>query len=365
MIRAAIACGGTGGHIYPGLAVAEALRSSDRDAAIHFLGGRGLESRIVPEAGWPFRAVAARPLPRTISLRAVVAGAVLLGGTAQAYRILREVRPHVVLAMGGYAAAPVGAAAVLARVPLVLQEQNLAPGAANRLLARWAAAIAIPHDQVRAHFPRRSVVTGVPIRARALGGDPLRARSRFGLEADRFTVLVLGGSQGAQSLNAAMLQAAPQLADPQAIQILHLTGPAHAQAVADQVAALRAMRYVAIGYSDDIGEAYAAADLVVCRAGAATLAEVTANGRPCIVVPYPFATAAHQEANAAVLARAGAAVVIPDRELSGQRLAEAIEALRRDRPRLRALASRSAQLGRPRAAAQVAELLAEAARDAA
>lgn len=361
-MRVVIACGGTGGHIYPGLAVAAALRARDPRTDILFIGGAGLEARLVPQAGWPFRAVAARPFPRALSLRALQAVAALARGTVQALRLLRAAPPHVVVAMGGYASAPVGTAALLARIPLVLQEQNLFPGAANRVLARWAARIAIPHEAVRPALPRRSVVTGVPIRAQAVGGDRRRGRVRFGLDPERFTVLVLGGSQGARSLNAAVPAAAAALADPAAVQILHQAGRGQADEVAARAATIHAPRYVAVGYIEDIADAYAAADLVVCRAGAGTLAEVTANGRPCIAVPYPHATAGHQDANARLLARHGAAVVIPDPDLSGQRLAAAIDALRVDPGRLQAMAAASAQMGRPRAAAQVADLAAQVAR---
>lgn len=361
-MRVVIACGGTGGHIYPGLAVADALRARDPHTDIRFIGARGLEARLVPEAGWPYSAVAAQQFPRTLSLGALRAGAALARGTVQALALLRAASPHVVIAMGGYASAPVGTAALLAGVPLVLGEQNLIPGAANRLLARWAVRIAIPHEQVRTYFPRRSVVTGVPIRAHSLGGDRAAGRARFGLDPEHFTVLVLGGSQGAASLNAAMLGAASALTDPHAVQILHQAGPAHAEEVAARAATFRAPRYVVVGYIDHVGDAYAAADLVICRAGAATLAEVTANGLPCVAVPYPYAAAGHQDANADLLARAGAAVVIPDRDLSGGRLAAVIQGLRDDPLRRRAMATRSAQLGRPGAAAQVAELVAQAAR---
>lgn len=362
MMRVVVACGGTGGHIYPGLAVAEALKARDPRTEILFIGGSGLEAHLVPQFGWPFRAVAAGQFPRALSLRALQAAAALARGTVQARRLLRAVRPHAVVATGGYAAAPVGTAAVLLHIPLVLQEQNLVPGVANRVLARWAARIAVPDDQVRRYFPRRGVVTGVPIRAQSTGGDRQRGRTRFGLDPDRFTVLVLGGSQGAQSLNAAMLEAASRLRDPAAVQILHQTGTAHAEWAASRAAAFPAPRYVVVGYIENVADAYAAADLVVCRAGAGTLAEVTANGRPCVAVPYPHAAAGHQDANARLLARRGAAVVIPDRELSGERVAAAIEVLRADPSHLAAMAAASAQMGRPQAALQVADLVAQVAR---
>jgi len=360
-MRVVIACGGTGGHIYPGLAVAEALRERDPAAEILFVGGAGLEATIIPQHGWPFRAVAARQLPRRVSLRALRAIGAVLAGTVQAAGLLRAFRAQAVVVTGGYAAAPVGAAAAMLRLPIVLQEQNLFPGLTNRLLSRLAAAISLPHAQLRARFPD-ATVTGVPIRRAAMGGDRARGLARWGLEAGRFTVLVLGGSQGAQSLNAAMLEAGGHLRDPHTVQVLHQTGKGQAEWVRGRAAQMRAPRYLAVGYIDDVADAYACADLVVCRAGAGTLAEVTANGLPCVLVPYPYAAAGHQEANARVLAGAGAAVIVPDRELSGTHLAEVIDALRGDPVRRRAMAEASGRLGRPDAAARVAALVVQAAR---
>lgn len=360
-MRAVIACGGTGGHIYPGLAVAEALRERDPGAAILFIGGAGLEATIVPRHGWPFRAVAARQLPRRVSLRALLALAAAVRGTVQAARLLRSHRAQVVVATGGYAAGPVGAAAAVLRIPLVLQEQNLIPGLTTRLLSRLAARISIPHESVRRVFPK-GVPTGVPIRRGATGGLRPRALARFELAPGLFTVLVLGGSQGARSLNAAMVEALELIRDGAAVQVLHQTGKEQAEWVRARAAAIRAPRCVALGYIDDIADAYAAADLVVCRAGAATIAEVTANGLPAVLVPYPFAAGGHQDHNAALLAAEGAAVVVPDRELSGRRLAAVIDALREDAARRRAMAEASRRLGRPQAAAAVAALAADAAR---
>lgn len=360
-MRVVVACGGTGGHIYPGLAVAGALRERDPAIEILFIGGSGLEASIVPEHGWSFRSVAARQLPRRPSLRVLTAMGAVVAGTVQAARLLRAFRAQAVVATGGYAAAPVGAAAALLRIPIVLQEQNLFPGLTNRVLSHVAARISIPHEDVRRIFPR-GVVTGVPIRRGAMGGDRARGLARFGLEAGSFTVLVLGGSQGARSLNAAVLDAAPRLRDPGSVQILHQTGKGQAEEVRARAAEIGTPRYVAVGYIEDVADAYACADLVVCRAGAATLAEVTANGLACVLVPYPFAAAGHQDANAVLLEAHGAAVVLPDRELSGGRIAGVIDTLRGDGARRRGMAEASRTLGRPRAADAVAALVAEVAR---
>lgn len=362
-MRVVIASGGTGGHIYPGLAVAAALRERDPRTEILFIGSGGLEARLIPQQGWSFRRVTARQFPHKPSLRAVWSLAMLGVGGLQALALLWRVRPHVVLATGGYAAAPVGLAAAVLRIPLVIQEQNLFAGVTNRLLARGAAAISIPHERVRVQFPRRAMVTGVPIRRSAIAtSDREGARTRFGLRPGVFTILVLGGSQGAKSLNEAMLAAAPLLRDPGSVQILHQTGKGHEEHARARAREIAAPQYVAVGYIEDVADAYASADLVVCRAGAGTIAEVSANGLPAVAVPYPFAAAGHQETNARLMEEEGAAVVVLDRDLSGARVAEVIDALRSDPARLRGMAEASRRLGRPRAAAQVAELVAQVAR---
>lgn len=357
-MRVVITGGGTGGHIYPGIAIAEAL--AERDAAIRvlFVGAGGLESRLVPLEGFDFRRVAVRPFPRRLSIAAPWAIAVTGFGMLQAIAILRQYRPQVVVATGGYAAAPVGSAAALLRVPLVVQEQNLHPGATNRILGRWACRVSVPHAAAAAHFPGKAVVTGVPVRRRALGGDRGRGLRRFGLEEGRLTVLVLGGSQGARSLNAVTVELVGLLAGGQ-VQILHQTGKNHEEWVRTRIreAGPPAVRYVAVAYIDDIADAYVCADVVICRAGAGTLAEVTAHGLPAILIPYPFAARGHQEANARVLEAAGAAVVVLDRDLTAWRLADDVHALRADPGRLPAMAAASRRLGRPDAAREVAALV--------
>ncbi|MDR7402590.1 MAG: undecaprenyldiphospho-muramoylpentapeptide beta-N-acetylglucosaminyltransferase [Armatimonadota bacterium] len=357
-MRVVIAGGGTGGHVYPGLAVAEALASLAPEAEIVFAGGDGLERRVVPRAGWPFRRILSRPWTRS-GLRRIPGAALTAAGLAQSVVWLSRWRPRVVLATGGYAALPVGLAAVLLGIPLVVQEQNVVPGAANRLLARWARAVSVPHGA--AGLGPRTVVTGVPVRSAALDGDRDRGRRRFRLEEGRTTVLILGGSQGARSLNAAAVRMAPALAGSP-VQILHQTGEAHYAWVQRERDGLEASPpYTCVPYIEHVADAYACADLVVCRAGAGTLAEATAHGLPVVAVPYPHAASAHQEANARVLEEAGAAVVIADRDLSPRRLADTVADLCARPQVLQAMARASRSLGRPDAAREVAGLVLQAA----
>lgn len=360
-MRVVITGGGTGGHVYPGLAVAETLLEWDPATDILFVGGAGLEREIVARAGIAFRAVRSAQWPRRFGLRTLSASAELAAGTAQSALLLRRLRPQVVLATGGYASLPVGAAAGLLRIPLVLQEQNLIPGAANRLLARWARFVSIPHPDAASMFPLKAVVTGVPLRRSALRGDRSRGLRRYGLLDGPLTIVVLGGSLGAASLNAAAVDMVQILAGSGVVQILHQTGQEHLAWVRTRIASLTdAVRYVAVAYIDDIADAYASADLVIARSGAGHVAEVTAHGLPLIAVPYPHAAAGEQDAHARLLADAGAAVVIPGAALSGTVLADAVAALR-EPGRRAAMAAASRALGRPNAAAEVAALLQRAA----
>lgn len=357
-MRVIICGGGTGGHIYPGLAIAEALTADRAPVDVLFTGGDGLERRIVPQAGWVFRPIAARKWPRRLSWRLVQAAWFALVGTAQAIRLVRRWRPHVVVSTGGYVAAPVGAAAAILGVPIVVQEQNLTLGIANRVLMTWAKVVSVSHDRVAQRVGTRAVVTGVPVRRGALGGDRLRGRRAFGLEERALTILVLGGSQGARSLNIAVVEMAEVIPNGAEVQILHQTGQDHLEWVRARLSRRRSpVHYVAVPYIEAMADAYATADLVICRAGAATLAEVTANGLPLVAVPYPFAAEGHQELNAQLLASAGAALVINDHDLSAARLAGAVAALRADPARRAAMAAASRALGRPQAAQQVAGLI--------
>ncbi len=361
-MRIVITGGGTGGHVYPGFAVAEALRRLRPDVDFLFIGGRGLEQRIVSQTGIRFASVLSRSWPRRPTLRWLPAIALLGAGVAQAVGLLLRFRPHVILATGGYVSTAAGVAAGLLRIPLVVQEQNAIPGATNRLLGRWARAVSIPHEGVVRFFPGKAIVTGVPVREQALRGDKSGGLRRFGLSDGVLTVLVLGGSLGARALNEAVVEMAGLLPRESRVQLLHQTGPDHDEWVRERIRTAGPMpTYVVMPYIEDIGDAYACADVVISRAGAGTLAEITAHGLPVIAIPYPFAVAGEQEANARILEAAGAAVVMLHRNVNGSRLRDTLMELR-DPSRRTAMADASRRLGRPRAAHDVAEIVLRVAR---
>jgi UDP-N-acetylglucosamine--N-acetylmuramyl-(pentapeptide) pyrophosphoryl-undecaprenol N-acetylglucosamine transferase len=347
--RIVIGAGGTAGHVVPALAVADALRAEG--AEVTFVGGDRAEAELVPAAGYELRRLKVVPLPRKRPVQAMRAGGVAAAAVREARRIVRELRPAAILGGGGYVAGPVGMAAVLSRVPLVLTEADSHLGLTNRMLARFARRVCLAFPIEGLDGPRY-VVTGRPVPPPAT--DWLAARARFGIGLREPCVLVFGGSQGARSINRAAIEAFAGAH----FHVLHAAGERDLRDLEDLQAP--GPHYDLRGYIPRFGEALLASDLVVARAGG-SIFEIAAHGKPAILVPYPYATADHQTANAAFMERAGAAVVIPDGELTGARLANEVGRLLSDRGRLAAMGRASAAVARPDAAKDIAhELLAVA-----
>jgi UDP-N-acetylglucosamine--N-acetylmuramyl-(pentapeptide) pyrophosphoryl-undecaprenol N-acetylglucosamine transferase len=367
-MRVLIAGGGTAGHVFPALALARRLAAS-HGAEVHFAGtAGGQEATLVPEAGFPFTTVEARPLLRKVSVRALSAPMSALASVVGCRPLVEG--SDVVVGMGGYVSVPVAVAAIQARRPLVLHEQNAVPGLANRALARAARTVALSFAEAERMFPRsaRTILTGNPVREPILAVPSERevlakeAREELGLDADRKTVLVVGGSQGALNLCRATVDALDRLGHRRDLQILLLTGNAHLEAVTRSLVPGREPIVRAFPFLDRMELAYAVADLVVARAGATTIAELTVCGLPSMLIPYPYATGRHQEANARALQRAGAATIVMDEALTGELLAARITDLMDDPDRLGRMAARSRTWGRPDAAETLAEAVLEAAR---
>ncbi len=366
-MRIVIAGGGTAGHVFPSIAVADRLR--ERGAAVRFIGSEtGQEASLVPAAGYPFHPVAAVPFRRELSWRAASAPFVALRSVAACRPIVRDAL--AVLGMGGYASVGAVLAARSAGVPVVLHEQNAVPGLANRVLSRVAAAIALTFEDARGRVPRglRAEVTGVPVRREILD-VPARgvelaeeARRRLRLASGRTTVLVTGGSQGALHLNRAVAGAIPLLEGRSDLQLLVLTGPAHEGAVPVPVDRETAVSVRVLPFLAHMELALAVADVAVARAGANTIHELAVCGIPSILIPYPHATEQHQEANARELERAGAAEVYLDRELTPEGLAGRIVSLLADEDRRASMGERAAGWAKPDAAERVARLVLEVAR---
>ncbi len=337
-----IAAGGTAGHVVPALAVAGALRAEG--AEVVWIGGERAEAELVPAAGIRLRSIRVRGLSRTSPVAAAGAGALAARATVAAARILREERADAVLGGGGYVAGPVGLAAGALRLPLVLAEADSHLGFANRALAPLARRVCLAFP-LPGRTGERYVVTGRPVPPPAT--DPAAARARFGLRPDERCVLVFGGSLGARSVNEAAVAAfagAPY-------RVLHAAGRRDFATLEPRVAGRAG--YQLEPYLDRFGEALLACDLCVARAGG-SIFEVFAAGRPAILVPYPHATADHQTANARYAVEHGAAVLVPDAELTAERLRREVDALLGDPSRLAAMARASAALARPDAAARIA-----------
>ncbi|MBI4517363.1 MAG: undecaprenyldiphospho-muramoylpentapeptide beta-N-acetylglucosaminyltransferase [Deltaproteobacteria bacterium] len=339
-----VAGGGTGGHLFPGLAVAQAAAAEG--AAVLFVGSRyGIEARVIPQTTFPFEALPMRGL-RGRGWRGVADLLQQLPvALVRAWRILGDFRPDIVVGVGGYASAAMVLAAWLRRVPRVLLEQNAHPGLTNRRLGRLAQRVCTAFTEAAPFFPAgRTTLTGNPVRTLAA---PAAAPG------SGFTLLVFGGSQGAHRLNVAATEAAAilrrQIAE---LRVIHQTGAADAGWVRQRYAQAGVTAEVS-PFIEDMGSAYGQADLVVCRAGATTVAEITALGKPAILVPYPFAADDHQRANAEVLVHGNAAQMLLDRELTGTVLAARVAALAADPDGLQAMAAAARRLAIPDAAARV------------
>ncbi|MFZ5586563.1 MAG: undecaprenyldiphospho-muramoylpentapeptide beta-N-acetylglucosaminyltransferase [Thermodesulfobacteriota bacterium] len=361
-----IAGGGTGGHLFPGVAVAQALRALRPDLAVTFVStGKALESRALAEAGFALAAIPARALRGRGLVERLKALMGLPLACLAAARLIARLRPGLVLAVGGYAAFPLGLMARLMGAPLVVQEQNALGGLTNRILARLARRVFISFPEAQAQFPAaKCELTGNPVRADLLDQARVAAAARPD-PAVEFRVLVLGGSQGAHSLNLALTAALAHLADRrERLFFIHQTGAADRAMVAAAYAE-RGFRAQVGDFFADMGRLYGQAHLVVCRAGAGTLTELAACGRAAVCAPYPHAAGDHQTKNARSREAAGAALVIPDAELTGQRAAAVIAGLMDDPGRLIAMEAAALALGRPDAARRIAGRCLELMREAA
>jgi UDP-N-acetylglucosamine--N-acetylmuramyl-(pentapeptide) pyrophosphoryl-undecaprenol N-acetylglucosamine transferase len=364
--RVIVAAGGTGGHLFPGLALASALAERGRDVA--FVGtDRGLESRVVPEAGFEFHAVQLEPFARKVSPEAFRGPTAALRAVGRCREVVRGA--NAVLGMGGYVSVPTVIAARRERVPVVLHEQNAVAGLANRSLSRVSAAVALGFADADRSFPReRVVVTGNPVRASVLQVREERerlveeARSAFGLDVDRRTIVVFGGSQGAAHVNEAAIGAARLLNHRADLQLVLLTGQAHLEPVRRDLPSNGALLVRAVGFLDRMELVYAIADLVVARAGASSVAEITVCGLPALFVPYPHAIAGEQEANARAVQRAGGASILMDDELTADSLAERILALVDHEQRLQSMCARSSAFGVPDATDRLIDVIQRVAR---
>jgi UDP-N-acetylglucosamine--N-acetylmuramyl-(pentapeptide) pyrophosphoryl-undecaprenol N-acetylglucosamine transferase len=352
LMRAILAGGGTGGHVIPALAIANELKKS-YGAEVLFIGtARGIENRLVPTAGFPLQLVRVGALKNVNLMTRAKTAFDLPKAVWDASRMLNQFAPDVVIGVGGYASGPAMLAAVMKHIPTLAFEPNVVPGFANRLVARFVSAAAVHFEETARYF-RHGEVTGVPVRQAFFEIAPKRGGTP--------TLLVFGGSQGAHAINEAMMRCLPVLQrEASGIRIIHQTGERDYN---DALAAYRSLGASAevFKFIDDMPAAFARADLVVCRSGASTVAEIAAAGKPAVFVPFPRAADDHQRVNAEALAGHGAAVVVEESKLEGVWLAETIATLLQDSSRLKRMSQAARELAHPNAARDIAAMAARVA----
>lgn len=358
MSRIVISGGGTGGHIYPAIGIAKELIQLDPKIEVIFIGGVDrLESTLVPQHGLRFLPISVAGFPRKLTWRWMPVVYKVCSGLTKSLWLLKNLKPNVVVGTGGYVCGPVLFAAALLGIPTVIQEQNAAPGLTNRILARWAKAIYLAFETASTHFPtEKTMVVGNPIR-RTIGATK-RTRGTYdalGLDPERKTVFIMGGSQGAQAINQNVMDALDSLAPfHQQLQFVHQTGEVDYEVVKTRYQT-STLRYLVQPYFDPIETIYNIADLMVCRAGGMTIAEITACGIPAIFIPFPDAAGDHQRLNAQAIADTGGGVVLDQRTLTGNRLAEEMIKIIGDPEEQQRMAYQSRQLGNPCAGEEIAK----------
>lgn len=316
----------------------------------------GPEGRLAEKEGVPFVSVPSGPIVGMLSTRTMRSLGRLGLGTLKAFSVLRSFRPDVLVGTGGYTSAGVALAEWLRGGKVVIHEQNSVPGRTNKILAKVARKVCVTFEESVSYLPAgKTIVTGLPVRPEIVAGkDQRAARAELGLDLDKFTLLVVGGSQGAKRINELVLEAAPMLIE-RGLQVFHQSGEKNYNGVVS--GRPDAPGYIVRPYIEDMAAAYSAADLVLSRSGASTIAEITVRGLPAILIPYPYAHAAHQAKNAEALARVGAALAVEESELTGPALAGIVLDLAEDQPRLKSMSEAGKKLGRPNAAEEIVEVI--------
>jgi len=346
-----IAAGGTGGHLFPGVAVADELVRRDPDTRVVFVGTpRGLESRLVPQAGYELELLPIKPLNAVGPRHLVVGLAALPWALVRALGLVARLRPTAVLGVGGYAGGPVALLAALSGRRTVILEPNARPGFTNRVLRPFVQAAACAYEETRVAFGDKGVVTGNPVRD-GFARLPRREHRH------PLTLLAFGGSQGSRALNRALVGALAHLPGEDHLRIVHQTGERMHREVAEAYAAAGRRSDAVRPFLDDMVDQMAGADLVLSRSGATTCAELTVGGRAAVLVPFAAAADDHQRTNARALEAAGAALMIEEKDLTGATLAREVRALVDEPARIGAMEEAARRLGRPDAAARVADLV--------
>lgn len=352
--RVLMAAGGTGGHVYPAIAIADAIRAAVPTSEVYFAGTRThMEWTAVPKAGYPIFPIWVSGFHRRFTLQNLLFPIKLIVSLLQSWLILRRLRPHVVVCCGGYVSGPIGRIAGYMGIPLMLQEQNSFPGVTNRLLGTQAALIFTAFPEATDFFPAGKVrQEGNPVRADIRRGDRNKAALKLGLDPNRKTLLVMGGSGGAASLNRAMLANLEELHHELELQIIWQCGARYLPALRGSISEHLFEQLYLTDFLDDMPGVYALSDVVVCRAGAGTIAELLVLGKPSVLVPSKVVAGDHQTKNAASVVARGAAITLDDSELS-DRLAEVVDELVSSPAKLQTMQQAALSLARPDAAGMI------------
>ena len=357
-----ISGGGTGGHIYPALTIYKTLETMI-DANFLYVGTeRGLESRIVPKEGILFTTLPVQGLQRKLSLDTLVTAGKTLSSLWKANQLISDFKPDIVIGTGGYVCGPLLLAAALRGIPTLIQEQNVVPGITNKILSRFVDVVAVGYKEAIPHFPKAKqvVYTGNPVRPNVVTANREEARAYFGLQEGQTAILVAGGSRGARSINKAMQAVHEHYKGREDIKIIHATGTDEYSRVCESLGMQEGDVYSStshiVPYLDNMDMAMAASDMAIFRSGAIGLAELAVRGIPSILIPYPYAAADHQTFNAKAFVDAGASTMIVDKELNGTRLLQAVDAMLADQRCSERMAEATLQLGKPKAAIEIATL---------
>ncbi|WP_066318201.1 undecaprenyldiphospho-muramoylpentapeptide beta-N-acetylglucosaminyltransferase [Bacillus sp. FJAT-29814] len=354
-MKIAVSGGGTGGHIYPALALIREIQKRHKDAKVIYIGTlNGLESKIIPKENIPFKSIHITGFRRKLSFENVKTVLRFIKGVRDSRKILKEFKPDIVVGTGGYVCGPVVYAAAKLKIPTIIHEQNSVPGLTNKFLSRYVKKIAICFEQAREFFPPEKVVfTGNPRASEVLGQDGIKGRLSVGLSTTMPSVLIFGGSRGARPINETVIKLLPEFAG-KPYQVLYITGEVHYEEVKKEVELVGNPKNVAIKpFIHNMPEVLAGMDLVVSRAGATTLAEITSLGIPAILIPSPYVTNNHQEKNANSLSEHGAAKVMLEKDLTSNGLVTAIDRILLNKETLKEMKANSKKIGVPDSAARL------------
>nr|WP_263328094.1 undecaprenyldiphospho-muramoylpentapeptide beta-N-acetylglucosaminyltransferase [Neobacillus sp. Marseille-Q6967] len=358
-MKIVVSGGGTGGHIYPALALIREIQKETTDAEFLYIGTKnGLESSLVPREKIPFKSIHITGFKRKLSLDNIKTVLRFIKGVGDSKKMLKEFKPDIVIGTGGYVCGPVVYAAAKLGIPTIIHEQNSVPGLTNKFLSRYVNKIAVCFNEAKEHFPEDKVVfTGNPRASEVLGKDGIQGRLSAGLSTTLPAVLIFGGSRGARPINEAVVKALPELSE-KSYQVLYVTGDVHYETVRKEVELVGNPKNVVIKpFIHNMPEVLAGIDLVVSRAGATTLAELTSLGIPSILVPSPYVTNNHQEKNARSLSDHGAAELVLEKDLNSQTLIQHIDKILLNMENLKDMKTKAKKLGVPDSAARLYELM--------